>query len=446
MKRNWMSGMWIAAAVVVAAGGFYYRHVRQVQAAAAASSDVVHAVAEIGNISQNVATTGLVISNLDVQIKCQASGQVIKFPFDVSDHVKSGDLLLQVDPTDERRMADQAQAAVAISQAKLQEAKLNATVAELDLQTATEQAESNLQSAQIKATNLQNKADRQQQLLLQKLAAPEDYETAQTDAAAAAADLQTAKIAKEQLKSQAASVEVKKQDVVLAEAQLQSDQIALANALQQLSYTTVSAPMDGVVADVEVELGTIISSAIENVGGGTTVMTLSDLSKIFVNASVDESDIGDVRVGQRAVITADAYPGKTFDGSVVRIATQGVNNSNVVTFTVKIEVTSDNKELLKPQMTTNVQIIEAQDNNVVIIPSAAVVRREGKFTVSVVKPDGSTEDRDVEVGINDGTSAEIASGLQPGETVVVHRADANGRWTGMAGITRSLGMSLGGRR
>ena len=95
------------------------------------------------------------------------------------------------------------------------------------------------------------------------------------------------------------------------------------------------------------------------------------MSHIFVLASVDESDIGGVKVGQKVNITADAFPGKTFTGSVVRIATQGVNVSNVVTFEVKIEVISADKNLLKPQMTANVQVIEASKSNVVMIPMMA---------------------------------------------------------------------------
>jgi RND family efflux transporter MFP subunit len=446
MTRNRIIAIAAGAALLLSGWGWYHHHAAAAQAAAAlASEDMGRAQAQIGNINLSVGSTGLVVSNLDVMIKCQASGQITKFPYDVSDHVKKGDLLLQLDPSDEQPLVDQAAAQVAISQAKLEEAKLNAEVAELDLQTATEKADADITAAQVKANNLHNTADRQRQLLEQKLAAPQDYESAQTLAAQADADLEAAVIAKEELKSQAASAQVKKHDIDLAEAQLKNDQIALANAQLQLSYTTVNAPMDGVVADVEVELGTIISSAISNIGGGTTVMTLSDLSKIFVNASVDESDIGGVRVGQPVEITADAFPATEFSGKVVRIATQGVNTSNVVTFLVKIEVTSENKGLLKPQMTTNVEIVENSRQNVVLVPTAAVFRKDMDTYVTLVKDDGSKEDRQVRTGVNDGTNAEIISGLEAGQTVVLRRSDMGGRWSGQA-LARSLGNPLGGRR
>ena len=180
-------------------------------------------------------------------------------------------------------------------------------------------------------------------MLTQTLASPEDFETAQTEASQAQTDLQNARIAKEQLKSQTVALDVKKEDVELARQQVQLDQISLQNAQQQMDYTTIQAPMDGVIADLQIQKGTIISSAISVVGGGTSVITLSDMSHIFVLASVDESDIGSVEVGQTVDITADAFPGKHFTGKVVRIALTGVNTTNVVTFEVKIEVVSANK-------------------------------------------------------------------------------------------------------
>lgn len=364
-----------------------------------------------------------------MQIKCRAYGEVIKLPFDISDKVKKGQLLIQLDQKDEKVLYDQAVVTLEQSQSKLTEAEETERMAELDLKTATEQADANIVSAEVKAVNLQKLAERQQQLLTQNLAAPQDFETAQTNAAQAVADLQSAKIAKQELKSQQVALEVKKEDVELARQQVQLDTISLQNAKQQMDYTTVLAPMDGVISEMEVQMGTIISSAISNVGGGTSVMTLSDMSHIFVLASVDESDIGGVEVGQDVYITADAFPGKVFRGKVVRIATQGVNTANVVTFEVKIEVVSANRDLLKPQMTANVNIIESSRHDVITVPMMAVIRREQKTFVTIVKPDGSTEDREVELGINDGENQEIVSGLADGEQVLVYKGDANSPWS-----------------
>jgi len=152
-------------------------------------------------------------------------------------------------------------------------------------------------------------------------------------------------------------------------------------------------------------------------------------------------------VGQNVQITADAFPGKVFSGKVVRIATTGVNASNVVTFEVKIEVTSSNKNLLKPQMTANVEIIEFSKQDAVTVPMLAIIRKQHKTFVTVVKPDGSNEDREVEIGINDGDNQEIVSGLSAGEQVLVHKNESNSAWSG-PNLRRlpGIGMPGGGRR
>jgi HlyD family secretion protein len=398
------------------------------------------------DITQSVQATGPVASNLDVAIKARAGGEVKELPVDISDKVKKNDLLVQIDPEDEKVLLAQAKVAVAQSESHLKEAQENEQMAELDLKTATEQAEANIISAQTKAINLQKKADRQKELLAKNLASPEDFETDQTDAAQAVADLEAAKVAKENLKSQWVALEVKKEDVKLAEEQLDLDTISETNAKQQLDYTTVTAPMDGVISDLQIQLGTIISSATSTVGAGTAVMTLSDMSHIFVLASVDESDIGGVKIGQDVDITADAYPEKHFPGKVVRIATTGVNTSNVVTFEVKIEVTGPDKLLLKPQMTANVDLIEASKKNVVTVPMLALMRKQHKVFVTVVKADGSTEEREVQIGIDDGENQEITSGLSEGENVLVHKNDSTSVWSAAAIVKRMPAAGMPGRR
>ncbi|MDF1555281.1 MAG: HlyD family secretion protein, partial [Deferrisomatales bacterium] len=179
-----------------------------------------------------------------------------------------------------------------------------------------------------------------------------------------------------------------------------------------------------------VQVGQIISSPISNVGGGTTVLTLSDLTRMFVLAAVDEADIGRVQVGQPARVPVDAFPGKRFEGSVVRISPRGVNVSNVVTFEVKIEVTSPGKILLRPEMTANIEIEAARREDALLVPADAVVRKGGQPQVTVVKNDGSKEDRGVETGIGDGHKVEITAGLAQGETVLVRKGDAESKWRG----------------
>jgi HlyD family secretion protein len=326
------------------------------------------AKAERGPIRLAVASTGRVVSNLDVDIKCRASGEVIKLPFDVSDKVKAGELLFELDPTDMQRNVDRAKAALAEATARAKYARL--------------------------------RAERLKQTMQLDLSSRDEYDAADATA------LQN-------------------------EAQAEASRIALADAEQQRSYTKVVSPISGVVAARNVQMGTIIASGISNVGGGTTVMTISDLSHIFVVASVDESDIGKVKRDQSVVVTADAFAGRRFQGQVVQIATRGVTASNVTTFDVKIEVTSENKSVLKPEMTANVEIVAAEKADVLLVPVEAVSRQRGKQTVQVVPAaaGAAPEEREVETGINDGAKMEIVKGLAGGETVVLSKS-ADSKWKG----------------
>ena len=394
---------------------------------------IIKAKAERGPIILDVATNGRVVANLDVDIKCKASGRVITLPHDVSDHVTSGTLLFELDPVDETRNVTQARVGLRSSNARLKQSEQSLKVAEMTLATDMQRAEVSLKSAERKAEDARLKADRMEKLLEKKLASQEECESAETGAVQAGADLDAAKVRLKELETSKRSLELKRQDVELAKAEVESDSIALSISLQRLADTKVAAPLDGVISTRNVQIGQIIASGVSNVGGGTTVLSMSDLSRVFVLASVDESDIGRVAVGQTATIIADSFAGVTFKGEVIRIATKGVAVSQVVTFEVKIEVTSDNKSMLKPEMTTNVTITAQEKEDALLIPTEAVMRRGGRQTVMVEKDDGTTEVRPVDTGINDGFRIEITKGLADGETVIARRGEVQSRWRGGQG-------------
>jgi HlyD family secretion protein len=384
---------------------------------------------ERGVIQTVVASTGRVVPNLDVQIKCKASGEIIQLPFDVSDSVQKDELLLQIDPIDEERMLQQSKATLDASQARLKTAQTSLAIARRELETERMRAHASLKSAGANAKDARAKAERMKELLAKKLTSPEEAETADTNAARLEVELELAKIRLEELKTREEALELKVQDVKLAESEVVSDDLRLKIQEKRVKDTKVLSPIAGVVSARDVQMGQIISSGISNVGGGTTAMVVSDLSRIFVLASVDESDIGQVKVDQPATITADAFPGKEFEGQVVRIATQGVNLNNVVTFEVKIEVIGKDKSLLKPEMTANVAIITARKEDVLLVPAEAVVRRERQHWIEVMN--GPTkEERKVETGLTDNEKTEILSGLSQGETVVLRTDAPESQWSG----------------
>lgn len=395
-----------------------------------------------GALRAVVEATGSVVPAQEVQIKCKAGGEIIELPVDVSDVVKKGDLLVKLDPVAEERSVKKAEASLAISQARLAQARLNLQIAERTLTTERARAESGLASAQTKMKEAQNRLARVQQLLQQEFASREELDTAQTGVAQAASALEDARARMEDLKIKEVQIEMEHQDIKIAEAQTASEEISAADARQRLADTKLNSPLAGVVAERDVQTGQIIASGITNVGGGTTVMTLVDLSQIFVLVAVDESDIGRVEVGMPVQITVDAYPDAVFPGEVVRIATKGATTSNVVTFEVKVEVKGPRRKLLKPQMTGNVQIITVDKKDALLVPVAAVSRRRRERFVTVRKADGASEDRPVELGAGDGEYVEIVSGLAEGEQVLLPKDGAQSRW--QAGAEKKDGGPRGG--
>ncbi|MEE8552512.1 MAG: efflux RND transporter periplasmic adaptor subunit [Desulfobacterales bacterium] len=415
----------ILGVMIITVGYFWLRNSKGVETE---TQEWSKALVEKGPIRFTVPSTGRVVSNLDVEIKCKASGEVIKLLFDISDQVKKGDLLVELDPVDEQRKVKQGKIALTSSQARLKQSKVELQIAKKGLAIERKSVESVLKSAKASAIDARAKAERRKHLFEKKLTSQESKESMEIAAIQAEVDLENAKIRMEELALKEKELEINRQNVRLAEAQVETDIINLSLAEQRLQDTKVFSPIDGVVSERNVQTGQIISSGISNVGGGTVAMVISDLSRMFIIASVDESDIGKVELSQNVIITADAFLGKRFSGKIERIGTKGVNVSNVVTFEVKIELIGANKSLLKPEMTTNIEIIVAEKEEALLVPSEAVLNKDDQDFVRVMIDNGSVKERPVQVGISDGVLTEITGGLNKGDLVVYRPEEAKSRW------------------
>jgi HlyD family secretion protein len=167
-----------------------------------------------------------------------------------------------------------------------------------------------------------------------------------------------------------------------------------------------------------VEQGQIISSGISNVSGGTTLANLADLSRLFIIADVDETDIGSVQIGQLVKITADAYPGKTFPGKVQRISPKGQVENSITIFKVKIEIQGEGKAILKPMMTANVDIISNELKNVLYLPREALRAKNGKKYAAILV---NNEPKEVLVatGVRNPIHVQVLSGLKADQEVLI---------------------------
>jgi HlyD family secretion protein len=218
-----------------------------------------------------------------------------------------------------------------------------------------------------------------------------------------------------------AQLTVNKAKVSQAQAEVEKDEASLKQFQEQLSYTTITAPIDGVVLSRDVEVGDAVSSILVLGSGATLVMTLGDTSEVYVKGKVDESDIGKVYLGQPARIKVESFKDKTFTGKVTKISPMGVEKDNVTTFEVRVSIQNPGGEL-KAEMTANAEIILEEHKNVLQIPEGAILYdKDKKASVEIPDPRGK-EGKDkiaVNIGISNGAKTEVLSGLKEGDEVVL---------------------------
>ena len=224
-----------------------------------------------------------------------------------------------------------------------------------------------------------------------------------------------------------------KEDLDDAQYNYDTAQSKLAETESDLAETVIVAPMNGVVIGEPLTAGTM---AVQGNNNPTVIMRIADLSKKQITAKVDETDIGNVKVGQKATFTVDAYSGKTFTATVSKISQTDVSNSwdtssssssssstsaAVIYYSVTLDV-DDSEGLLMPAMTARVEIETANKDNALAVPLSALKTDNNGSYVVVVKQDGTTENRYVEVGIYSDDNVEIVSNLAEGENVSVAMA------------------------
>ena len=177
---------------------------------------------------------------------------------------------------------------------------------------------------------------------------------------------------------------------------------------------TITAPIAGTVLDVKVAEGEIVSSGVATVGGGTTLMRIADLSKMWVKTKINEVNVGQLVEGQAAEIGLDAIPGQRYAAKVVRIPPRGEKENGIVTYEVTLEIANADRRMM-PSMTANVDIVVGQEKAALYLPQDAIVEADGKATVTL--PGG--EKRPVQTGLKNETVVVIADGLKEGDVVVL---------------------------
>jgi HlyD family secretion protein len=310
------------------------------------------------DIALTVEATGTVEPVDMVEVKSKASGTIVTMPVSVGSRVAAGDLLVQIDARDVRNQYDQALAA--------------------------------RQAAQVKVEVSGAQKARADSLYAQGIITAGEHETALLDFAGAQAALITART-------------------------------NLDLAKQRLDDATVRAPVEGTVLSQSVTSGQVISSATSSVSGGTTLLTMADLSRIRMRALVAEADVGNVSAGQRATVTVDAFPNRTFDGVVEKVEPQAVVEQSVTNFPVLISLSNEDG-LLLPGMNGEVSLLVDRKSGVLAVPVDAVRNQREAL---VLAPTLGLDPDSVRVSLdNQKSAARALSSTDSGDTLASADAGA----------------------
>lgn len=260
------------------------------------------------DIVVSASAAGVVEPVTTVDVKSKASGEIIEVSVETGDKVTSGQLLAKVDPRQPKYALDQAQADLEVARAQL--------------------------------ANAESQLRRSEELFKSQSITEQEYEAANLQAANAKAAL------------------------VRAERLLQDAQIAFED-------TDIRAPINGVIIAKNIEVGTVISSSMREVGAGTVLFQMANLDTVQVRALVDETDIGKIQPGMAVTITVDAYPNRPFSGRVLKIEPQATVQQNVTMFPVLARIVNE-QDLLKPGMNAEVEVHVGSREGVLAVPNAAL--------------------------------------------------------------------------
>jgi HlyD family secretion protein len=394
-KKFWI---WLGVIVVVVAGG-----------AAAALAHMVsggtidpNKIAKVtrGDVARSVVATGKIQPITKVEVKSKASGIVEKLYVDINNIVKKGQPLAQLDQQEilaqveaQRAQLAAAQANVGTFQANIEQDKVNAAAPDLPMYKQT--------------------LDRNQEMAKEGIVSEQALDNANKDYLSALNKRDGSK----------AQIGVDMAKLKQAQAQVLQSQASLKQLEEQLSYTMIVAPMDGVILSRDVEMGDAVSSILVLGSTATLVMTEGDINQVYVQGKVDEADIAHVYMNQPARIKVESFRDQAFDGKVTKIAPLGVEKDNVTTFEVRVSIDNPAGKL-KANMTANAEILLDEHKGVLSVPENAVTYDNQK-NASVEIPDKSQKDGQrkvpVKVGLSDGSKTEIVSGLKEGDQVVLQQ-------------------------
>ncbi|MCM3702491.1 efflux RND transporter periplasmic adaptor subunit [Paenibacillus macerans] len=469
-RRRRKKTLFISGMVVVAAAAGVYGYLKMNERPAMTPVNQTVQV-QRGDVSKTLEVTGTVEASKEINLNFTSSDdtKLTEVNVKVGDVVKAGQVLARLDSTDARQAVREAEANLEVAKANLTEAQETATAAEIAQQQASvdkaelaleaaknstevQSVKMSLDKAKKALASAQQELEDQQYLYDADAVSASELKTAQ-DAADNAQDEydsallqynntvksneQSIKEAQISYNSAAAQMEElmsppKETSLVQAKSSVQQAETKLAQSKSDLEKLVLTAPWDGVILQVNGDVGTAPESPF-------IVMNNSSSAMLNVSAPVSESDIGSIEVGQTAAFVTDTYPDETFEGKVTSISPEATTDSGVTTYEVNLSIT--NKDgMLKTGMTMDVTIHQGTHENVLYIPGAALISRGDRDGVMLVtggganstNQNGGSTDRQavqrgsggiqftpVEVGYYTADKVEITSGLSENDTITI---------------------------
>ncbi len=358
-----------------------------------------------GDVYLEISATGAVKPQVGASVKVGAriSGRVEKLFVQTGDIVKKGQLIAIIEHADLEAQVKAQEANIRALQAQLEEVESTYPLKIKAQREMVQSAKAELQLAKLNYNRIKA-------LYKEGLAAQADLDQAEKDLT---------------VKQSNYEYQVKTLDALTKEYATKAQNIResirsamedLNNAKVKLGYAYIYSPISGVVSDVTTQEGETVVAGLN----APTFITVIDLSRLEVDAYIDETDIGKVKPGMPVKFTVDAYPGKIFEGKVRIIYPGSIIRNNVVFYNVPIDITTNYYGLLKPDMTANVTIIAGKRENVLVVPVSAVkIEADGRSYVYVKDDKGRWVKREVKTGWQSGGNVEIIEGVKEGEVVAV---------------------------
>ncbi len=330
---------------------------------------------ERGALTAAISATGNLNAVTTVQVGSQVSGQIKELFVDFNSVVKKDQIIARIDPQLFEAQVSQVKAEVETARAAILNQTATVEKARADVENARAalaQAKAQTAKADVARADAKRALERSAELFRRDLIAQADRDTAQANYDSAVAQSESARATEQALMAgiKSAEAQLRVQEAALQSARAQVDQkrAALVQAQTNLNYTTIRAPVNGVVVSRAVDVGQTVAASLS----APTLFTIAqDLTKMQVETSVDEADIGRVSLEDRATFTVDAFAGQLFSGAVTQIRKAPQVVQNVVTYTVVLAVANPGEKLL-PGMTANVKLVYDQKPSVLKVPNAAL--------------------------------------------------------------------------